>query len=605
MVTPRPADDGPHADYGRRLADLRAAESRLEQRLAWCGNVRFGLLLAAPVFIVILAQFRWISPFWLALPVGAFVALSVGFGRAAGQLAVTRHAAAYYDLGLARLEDRWAGRGVPGDEYRDDKHPCAADLDLFGRGSLFELLCTARTRAGRDALARWLLDPALPDEVRARPEAVRDLAGRPAWRVRLALAADDVPAGLNTTALAAWGREGAGPPAPVARRVAPFIVVLTLATLAGWAVGLLPVSAPALAVLVQSGFAVALGPRVRQALDGLRGRSRDLAHLAGLLACVEKESFAAPQLKALQNALVADGEPPSLRLRELAQLIAQIDATKNQFFGLIAPFLLWTTRAALAAEDWRRAAGPALGRWVEVIGEAEALSALATYAAENPGDVFPDLEPAGLLFDAAGLGHPLLPRDRCVPNDVLLTDAVRLLVVSGSNMAGKSTLLRAVGVAAVLAQAGGPVRAAKLRLSPLAIGATLRIQDSLQSGRSRFFAEITRLRQIVALADGPRPVLFLLDEILHGTNSHDRRVGAASILRGLLCRPAIGLVTTHDLALTRIADELAPHAVNVHFADEFRGGELHFDYRLRPGVVEHSNALALMRAVGLEVDAAE
>jgi hypothetical protein len=370
MVTPRPADDGPRADYGRRLADLRAVESRLEKRLAWCGNVRFGLLLASPVFIVILAQFRWISPLWLALPVVAFVALSVGFGRAAGQLAVTRRAAAYYDIGLARLEDRWAGHGVPGDEYRDDAHPCAADLDLFGRGSLFELLCTARTRAGRDALARWLLDPAPPDEVRARQEAVRDLAGRPAWRVRLALAADDVPAGLNTTALAAWGREGAAPPAPVARRVAPFIVVLTLATLASWAVSLLPVSATALAVLVQSGFAVALGPRVRRALDGLRGRSRDLAHFAGLLACVEREAFEAARLKSLQNALVADGEPPSLRLRELAQLIAQIDATKNQFFGLIAPFLLWTTRAALAAEDWRRAAGPALGRWVEVIGEA-------------------------------------------------------------------------------------------------------------------------------------------------------------------------------------------------------------------------------------------
>jgi hypothetical protein len=593
---------GPHAEYGRRLADLRAAQARLERRLAWCGNARFALLLGFPVFIVILAQFRWISPVWLALPIAGFVALSVGFGRAAGRLAAARRAAAYYDLGLARLEDRWAGRGVPGDEYRDDTHPCATDLDLFGRGSLYELLCTARTRAGRDALARWLRGPAPPDEVRPRQEAVRDLCGRPAWRERLALAADDVPAGLNTAALTAWGQEGAGPVAPLAGWVAPVLVILTLTTLTGWAVGLLPVSVPALAVLAQAGFATALTGRVRRALDGLHGRSRDLSHLAGLLACVESEAFTAPRLKALQAALIAEGEPPSLRLRELAELIARIDATKNQFFGLIAPFLLWTTRAALAAEDWRHAAGPALGRWVEVVGEAEALAALATYTAENPGDVFPELEPSGLLFEAAGLGHPLLPRDRCVPNDVTLNADTRLLVVSGSNMAGKSTLLRAVGVAAVMAQAGGPVRAAKLRLTQFAVGATLRIQDSLQSGRSRFFAEITRLRQIVALADGPRPVLFLLDEILHGTNSHDRRVGAAAVLRGLLHRPAVGLVTTHDLALTRIADELAPHAVNVHFADEFRGGELHFDYRLRPGVVEHSNALALMRAVGLEVE---
>jgi DNA mismatch repair ATPase MutS len=237
-----------------------------------------------------------------------------------------------------------------------------------------------------------------------------------------------------------------------------------------------------------------------------------------------------------------------------------------------------------------------------VVAEVEALASFGTYSYENADDIYPELVPTGPLFEAVGLCHPLLPRGHCVPNDLTLNDDVRLALVSGSNMAGKSTLLRAVGVAAVLAQAGAAVRATRLRLSPLAVGATLRIQDSLQSGRSRFFAEITRLRQIVALAEGSRPVLYLLDELLAGTNSHDRRLGAAAVLRELVSRRAIGLVTTHDLALTQIVDELAPHAVNVHFADEFRDGELHFDYRLHPGVVGHSNALALMRAVGLSVE---
>ncbi|HEY1379564.1 MAG TPA: hypothetical protein VGF55_22360, partial [Gemmataceae bacterium] len=457
------------------------------------------------------------------------------------------------------------------------------------------------TRAGRAMLAGWLLDPAPPDEIVRRQEAVRELAGRPAWRERLALAGDDLPAGLDTAALAAWGAADPGSPAPVARRAVTPIVIVSLAALAGWAAGWWPISVPAAALIVQAGFAAVLVSRVRAATAGLRGRSRDLFHLAGLLAVVEGESFTVPKLRDLHAALTAGGEPPSQRLAELARLIAWLDATRDQFFGLIAPFLLWTTRVSLAAADWRRAAGPALGRWVAVIAEAEALAALATCAHENPADVYPEVVPPGPLFDAAGLGHPLLPRGQCVPNDVALNDDVRLLVVSGSNMAGKSTLLRAVGVAAVLAQAGAPVRAARLRLSPLAVGATLRIQDSLQSGRSRFYAEITRLRQVVALADGPRPVLYLLDELLAGTNSHDRRVGAAAILRGLVERRAVGLVTTHDLALTHVAAELAPHAVNVHFADEFRDGELHFDYRLRPGVVRHSNALALMRAVGLDV----
>ena len=176
-----------------------------------------------------------------------------------------------------------------------------------------------------------------------------------------------------------------------------------------------------------------------------------------------------------------------------------------------------------------------------------------------------------------------------------------MLVISGSNMSGKSTLLRTVGVNAVLALAGAPVRAGRLRITPLAIGATLRIQDSLQAGRSRFFAEITRVRQLVDLSRGPIPLLFLLDELFHGTNSHDRRVGAEAVVGGLLDRGAIGLITTHDLALTAIVDRLAPQAENVHFEDQFEDGIMHFDYRMRPGVVQHSNALALMRAVGLDV----
>jgi DNA mismatch repair ATPase MutS len=189
-----------------------------------------------------------------------------------------------------------------------------------------------------------------------------------------------------------------------------------------------------------------------------------------------------------------------------------------------------------------------------------------------------------------------------VPNDVHLSGDTRLLIVSGSNMSGKSTLLRTVGINAVLAQAGAPVRASALRLTPLAVGATLRIQDSLQEGRSRFYAEITRIRELTDRTGGDRPLLFLLDELFHGTNSHDRLVGASGVLRSLLDRGAIGLVTTHDLALTAVADALAPRAVNVHFEDRFDAGELHFDYRMKPGPVTRSNAIALMRAVGLDVD---
>ena len=207
------------------------------------------------------------------------------------------------------------------------------------------------------------------------------------------------------------------------------------------------------------------------------------------------------------------------------------------------------------------------------------------------------------LFEGKQLGHPLLPRATMVRNDVHLGGDMQLLVVSGSNMSGKSTLLRTVGINVVLALAGAPVRATSLRLSPLALGATLRIQDSLQEGRSRFYAEITRIRKLADIAAGPVPLLFLLDEIFHGTNSHDRLQGAAGVLQGLLDRGAIGLITTHDLALTSVAGELSPRATNVHFADWFEDGDIKFDYRMKPGPVTRSNAIALMRAVGLDVPA--
>jgi DNA mismatch repair ATPase MutS len=257
---------------------------------------------------------------------------------------------------------------------------------------------------------------------------------------------------------------------------------------------------------------------------------------------------------------------------------------------------------ALAIEAWRARHGAALERWLAAVGQLEALCSLAGFAWEHPDDVYPDVEEGDARFEATGLGHPLMPPARCVRNDVALGAAPRVLIVSGSNMSGKSTLLRAVGVNAVLALAGAPVRATRLRLSRVAVGATLRIHDSLQEGTSRFYAELLRLRDLVRIADGPVPLLFLLDEILHGTNSHDRRLGAAAVVSGLVRRGAIGLVTTHDLALSEVAHDPAVGAANVHFEDRLEDGEMRFDYRVRPGVVQTSNALALMRTLGLWAD---
>src|SRR5439155_11459466 len=235
-----------------------------------------------------------------------------------------------------------------------------------------------------------------------------------------------------------------------------------------------------------------------------------------------------------------------------------------------APFtaaLLVPDQLTLAIDRWHAAHGHAVEGWLRVVGELEAFSALATYAFERPADPFPALEPTGAIFDATGLAHPLLPDETAVRNDVMLGDGgPRVVVLSGSNMSGKSTLLRAVGVNVVLALAGAPVRAARLTLSTLVIGATLRVEDSLHEGRSRFYAEILKIHAVVTAARQV-PLLFLLDEILHGTNSYDRRIGAEAIVRALVSCGAIGFITTHDLALTELTSTLGTVAANMHFED--------------------------------------
>jgi hypothetical protein len=537
------------------------------------------------------------SPWWVAVPAAAFIALIVVHDGVIRARQRAERAAAFYERGMARLEDRWAGGGEGGERFVDAHHTYAGDLDIFGTGSLFELLCTARTRAGEETLAVWLCAPAEPAVIVARQAAVQELRPRLDLREDLAVLGGDVRAGLHPEALAAWAAAAAAFHWPWARVAALCLVALVAATVPAAAAGLVGPLPLLSAFAVEALFGLSMRRRAAHVIHAVERPTRDLALLSELLARLERERFASPCLAALRARLDIDGAPPSARIASLRRRVDWLDARRNQFFAPIAPFLLWGTQCALAIEAWRARCGAGVAAWLAAVGEIEALGALAGYSYEHPADPFPEILPQGPCFDGTALGHPLLPEGRCVRNDVRLDEHLRLVIVSGSNMSGKSTLLRTVGTNTVL----GLVRAAGLRLSPLMVGASLRIVDSLQTGTSHFFAEIKRLRQLVEITAGPLPLLFLLDEILHGTNSHDRRIGAEAVVRELVQRGAIGLVTTHDLALAQIVDALAPHAENVHFADHLEDGKMVFDYRMRPGVVQKSNALALMRAVGLQV----
>ncbi len=593
--------DGLRGEYQRRHDERREARerwSRFERQVADARLIIFSVGLVLAFFVY---RTHWPSALWLIIPIVLFIGLVVvhePFRRRSGRAG---RAMDFYAKGLARLDDRWAGTGVTGLGFLDLNHPYAADLDLFGTGSLFERLCTARTRAGEEAIASWLLAPAPLDTLAERHEAINELRPRLDLREDLELLGTDVRSGIDPEALARWGRAPRAFAGNGLRIAAAILAGLGSITVIGWAF-LDTGSIPLLVVLAtEIAFAYWLANRVRHVLMAVDERAHDLVLLGDLLDRLERESARSVLLGRLRASLVTQGRPASIQIRRLARLLHLLDARKNQLFFPIAAVLLWKTQLAMAIDAWRGAEGPAIAGWLKAIGEFEALCALAAYAAENPADPFPEIVTSGAHFEADGLGHPLIRASDCVRNDLCLGDCVRALVVSGSNMSGKSTLLRATGVAVVMALAGAPVRAVRLRLSPLAVGATLRVQDSLQAGKSRFYAEITRVRQLVDLAGGPLPLLFLFDELFHGTNSHDRRIGAESVLRGLLQRGAIGLITTHDLALAKIATGIGPQAVNVHFEDHFEDGQMRFDYKMRPGVVEHSNALALMRAVGLDV----
>ena len=488
--------------YERRLAERTREWERWsywDRRLA---DVRLAIFVGVVIGVIWLYQGSRAAAVWLGVTAALFVGLVVAHEPIRRRAERARRAVDFYARGLARIDGRWAGTGVAGLDYLNLEHPYAADLDLFGRGSMFERLCTARTKSGEAVLASWLLEPADAGTIAERHAAVVELRPRLDLREDLELLGSEVRAGIDPEALAAWcvaPRALSGWAIPLA---ALTLALIGTAALIGWlflGTGLRPLL---IVAIVDLFFSLAVSRKVHSVLADVDRRTHDLLLLAELLARLEREPFQAPLLRRLRAAMEAEGTLASTRIRRLARLLQLLDQRRNQLFAPLAALWQWTTLLAVRIDAWRGEAGPQVARWIRAVGEVEALCALGAYAAENPDDPFPEIVPGPALYEAESIGHPLIPPDTCVRNDLALGCPTQVLIVSGSNMSGKSTLLRTVGINAVLAFAGAPVRARRLRLSPLIIGATLRIQDSLQEGRSRFYAEITRVRQIVGLLDG-------------------------------------------------------------------------------------------------------
>jgi hypothetical protein len=542
----------PESEYVRRLQTRQrqlASVEKLHRRL-WT------YLLPSVVALRI---------FWA---LGRNARLHRGVGRIVG----------FCELGIARLRNQWQGRGTGGEELRPATHAFASDLDLFGTGSLFELLCTARTGIGRAMLANWLLNPALAEEIAERQAAIIELRGAREW-----VQAPAITIPFYARALAA---------------LLPICAII-LALLGGagiWGPG--PVWAVAVPIALEALLAMLLRKKTRLITSNLVLPLFELEFLTPLLLCLGEQCFQCPLLKSLQ--LEASIGGPSKRIRLLHVWGWLLHLRQFEYFAVLASPFLWGTNLAILIERWRQRNHAELAQWLSSLGQFEALLCLARYYYENPDHTFAGLKgESPALFEAEDLGHPLLDRQTCVRCDVRLgADKTQLMVVSGSNMSGKSTLLRSVGLNTVLAMAGAPVRATRFQISRLLIGCSIAVHDSLLTAKSRFHAEVERLTGILTLSR-TNNLLFLLDEVLGGTNSADRLFGVRAVIEQLLASGAVGIVTTHDLALTEVANDLDGRAINVHFEEHYKDGEMRFDYRMRPGVLTRTNGINVMAALGL------
>lgn len=485
------------------------------------------------------------------------------------------------------------------------EHPYASDIDLVGADSLQQRIDVSRTVRGELTLSEWLLEAAPPEEVRARQEAVVELSEDLDLRESLEAFGDRAfgDEKLDAAPFLAFTER----PAIVVGLVRVATVVLpliTLTTFIAWTMGLAPRTSLAGAFAVQAVFAFVLWGRVVDVFQLIAARRGYVESLQRMLTLLEVQTFESPKLVAMQKRLFIGGKKPSAsmaRLDRWAGLAEFYTQFPVHFFVNMAT--LWDLHILWRLEAWNRDVGQGLSDAFDALGEFEALCGLATLHAGDPSATFPELPTEAVPFEAVALAHPILSPASRVANDVSLPKAEGgALIVTGSNMAGKSTLLRSVGLNIALAFAGGPVIAERMVLSPVRLRASMRIDDSLKRGASYFHAELGKLRSVVDEAEARPPIFFLLDELLRGTNARARHLGARAVLAHLLARGASGITATHDIALARLEDERPGEVENVHFTDVMKDGEMLFDYQLRQGVVKTSNALRLLQLAGVEVE---
>lgn len=548
------------------------------------------------------------SPLWLGTAIGLFVAFALAVFVHAKVLTKVEGAKVRRDVHQRHIDrivggwQRFAGTGAG---LLPSTHAYAWDIDLLGPGSLFQRIDVTHTERGERLFVDWLGAAATREEATARQAAVAELAQ--AVELRQELEASALLAAEGRKLEAGRFHELAQRPLLFQRTpwLTPVIFVLPAITLTLYVLGELALIhakfwyAP---VVVQLVVLRVFSQRVRHTLDLAAARQGVVEAFEQMLTVVERARFSAPRLVALQQKLAVDSIPPSQHVKRLRRWTGFAEL-RRQFllYIVVNPLTLWDLHVLAGLERWIHDVGRHTDAWFDALAELEALCSLATLAYAEPNATFPELVDSDQPLVLEGLAHPLLPAETRVANDLVTHGPGSAIVITGSNMAGKSTLLRAVGVSLALALAGGPVCARRARVPTTRLRASMRADDSLQSGASYFHAELTKLRRVVENAEAQPPVFFLLDELLRGTNARARHLGARAVLLHLIARHGSGLVATHDALLGQLETEQPGRVQNFHFTDVILDGEMTFDYVLHPGIVRTSNALRLLSLAGIDV----
>lgn len=593
--------NGPAAFFEDELKKARSAEATEHERFK---NIAIWRLLAfAGMIAMVVSWSKTGQPFWgfgVLVLLTIFLILMRKQQEARQKRDFQRNLQSINEDESGRLSLRFK-RADTGAEFQEKDHAYAADLDIFGEFSLFKLLNRTHTAEGGRRLANWLKNPASPQEVAQRQQASADFSQYPeliqSWEATALL---HEHAAKQVGAVQAWSSEPLPKPLHKAlpwrwySLVTLVIIVLYIADLV-----------PGLAIVASLAVHFFILLRFNETVKVLAGRTTSMGHTLTAYAELLKKAETAPYTSPWWESRKMKINGSAAALAQAGNLFEKLDFRTNPYFAIFVGIpTLWDAHCLAGLEKWKSANHDKLSQWLDVLADTEAMNSLAGHAFANPGNVAPHLhDPGEIMVSAEAMGHPLILPGKRVSNDFEMRGTGHTVLVTGSNMSGKSTFLRTIGLNLVLAQMGAVVSAQRFTCSPARVFSSMRTQDSLEESTSSFYAELKRLRRLLELADehAEAPVFYLLDEILKGTNSADRHRGAEALIRQLHTKKASGMVSTHDLELGEWgATENYVH--NFHFRSDVEDGKLDFDYRLHEGICRSFNASELMRMMGIDID---